>query len=105
MHVRNGTEGWRTSIGVGQIDESIRRGSVTTGRCTGEPAFVEVHGSGVEVGRLPIGHRSQFQVVNPLLGSTTAQQVAAIGDVGVVELSPARAAVFGLPDVLVDAVA
>ena len=104
MHMGDGAEVGRTAVNVGEVNKGIRRGAAASRRRAGNPAFVQVHGSGIEVCRLSIGNGGKFEVIDALGGAAAAQQVAAVGDARVVKLGPGGAAVFGLPDKLVGAV-
>src|SRR5580704_12558706 len=88
------------SVGVGEIEKRILTGAGAGGGEAGDLALIKVDGAGVEVGGSAVGDSGEFQVVGAILGAA-ADGVAAIGDAGFVERSPAAAVVESCPDTLV----
>ena len=62
MHMGNRSKAGRASVGVGEIDERIRRNAVAARGRGGNSAFVQIHRAGIEVGDLSVRDRGQLQI-------------------------------------------
>src|SRR5690349_19947142 len=97
VHMRDGTERWRASVGVGQI-QKCAAAAVAVGRTREQRALVQVNGAGINVGADAIGQGGKLEIKKTLCRPTAGEPVSAVVNSATVDLRPRNSAVRGAPD-------
>src|SRR5947209_16930553 len=90
------------TINVCEIQECVVASAITGLKRIGDRALIKVSCARVDIGSTAIWNGGEREIVSALRGAATAEQVAAVGYCGIVDLRPGSPAVQTLPNTLIE---
>src|ERR1051326_999129 len=88
------------SVGVSEIEESVRAGSAAIRGSDVDLALIKIDGPCIEVRRAAVWNGSEFKIVSSVNGAAPSL-VSAVGNSEVVDLAPSRASIGAFPNALI----